>query len=425
MKKEYGFDTLQVHAGQRVDSETGARAMPIYQTAAYMFEDFDHAEKLFGLQEAGNIYTRIGNPTVGALEERMAALDGGVGALALASGSAAITYTIMNIARAGDEIVAANTLYGGTHNLFQNTLPQYGIVTTFVDPNVVENFEKAITNKTKALYIESIGNPNANIVDIEEVAKIAHKHKIPLIVDNTFGTPYLLRPIDFGADIVVYSATKYLGGHGTTIGGIVVDSGKFDWEGSGKFPGLTTPDPSYHGLIYTKDIGSAAFILRMRVILLRDMGAALSPFNAFLLLQGLETLSLRMERHVRNTEKIVDYVKGHPSIIEVNYPGLVDSAYYKYKEKYFSKGAGAIFTFRIKGGKEKAKKFINALELFSLLANVADAKSLVIHPASTTHSQLPKEVLEKSGITEDTIRLSIGIEDVWDLIHDLENALKA
>lgn len=422
-ERKLKFDTLQVHAGQKADPTTGSRAVPIYQTTSYVFNNTEHAANLFGLKEAGNIYTRIMNPTNDVFEQRIAALEGGVAALAVASGSAAITYSILNIAGTGDEIVSASTLYGGTYNLFNHTLPKYGITTTFVNPDDPENFRKAITDKTKALYIETIGNPGINLIDIEAVANIAHENKIPLIVDNTFGTPYLIRPIEFGADIVVHSATKFIGGHGTSIGGVIVDSGKFDWIGSGKFPGLTEPDPSYHGINYAKDVGAVAYILKVRVQLLRDTGAAISPFNSFLLLQGLETLSLRVERHVSNTEKIVDYLVKHPLVAWVNYPGLKDNKYHALAEKYLPKGAGSIFTFGIKGGIEAAKKFIDSLEIFSLLANVADAKSLVIHPASTTHSQLAESELLDAGITPDQIRISVGIEDAEDLIYDLEQAL--
>lgn len=422
--KTYRFDTLQLHAGQSPDPTTGSRAVPIYQTSSFNFRDFDHSENLFALKEPGNIYTRIMNPTTGVFEERIAALEGGAAALAVASGSAAITYSILNIAGVGDEIVAANTLYGGTYNLFANTLPQYGINTTFVDPDDISNFEKAITDKTKAVFVETIGNPKANIVDIEGIANIAHKYGVPLIVDNTFGTPYLIRPIEFGADIVVHSATKYIGGHGTSIGGVVVDSGKFDWAGSGRFPKFTEPDDSYHGVVYTRDIGAVAYVVKMRVTLLRDTGAALSPFNSFLFLQGLETLSLRVQRHVDNAQKIAEFLENHPKVAYVNYPGLKSNPYYPLKEKYLPKGAGAIFTFGIKGGRESAKAFINSLELFSLLANVADAKSLVIHPSSTTHQQLSDEAKRAGGIGDELIRLSIGIEDVNDLIDDLTKALE-
>jgi O-acetylhomoserine (thiol)-lyase len=422
--RKLGFDTLQVHAGQKPDPATGSRAVPIYQTTSYVFRDTEHGANLFALKEPGNIYTRIMNPTNDVFEQRMAALEGGVAALAVASGSAAITYSILNIAGAGDEIVSASTLYGGTHNLFSATLPKLGIKTVFVDPDDPENFRRAINEKTKALYIETLGNPGINIVDIETVAKIAHENNLPLIVDNTFGTPYLIRPIEFGADVVVHSATKFIGGHGTSIGGVVVDSGKFDWAAGGKFPGLTEPDPSYHGVVYTRDVGAAAFIIKMRVQLLRDTGAAISPFNSFLLLQGLETLSLRVAKHVENTKAIVDFLKNHPKVVWVNYPGLENNRYYKLAQKYMPKGAGSIFTFGIRGGLDAAVKFIDSLEIFSLLANVADAKSLVIHPATTTHAQLSPEDQKAAGVTPDQIRLSIGIEDAGDLIYDLEQALQ-
>lgn len=423
-KRKYGFDTLQVHGGQKPDPTTGSRAVPIYQTTSYVFNDVDHAANLFALKESGNIYTRIMNPTTDVLEQRIAALEGGVGALAVASGSAAITYAILNITEAGDEIVAANTLYGGTYNLLAVTLPRLGIKTIFTDPDDPENFKQAITAKTKAIYIETLGNPGINIIDIEAVAAIAHEHGIPLIVDNTFATPYLNRPFDFGADIVVHSATKFIGGHGTTIGGIIVDSGKFDWAASGKFPGLTQPDPGYHNIVYTDASGPQAYIVKARVQLLRDTGACISPFNAFLLLQGLETLSLRLEKHVSNARMIAEFLQAHPCVSWVNYPDLPGSKYYQLARKYLPKGAGAIFTFGIKGGVEQGKRFINKLELFSLLANVADAKSLVIHPASTTHSQLTTEEQLKAGVTPDMIRLSVGIEDPEDLIYDLDQALK-
>lgn len=417
------FDTLQVHAGQTADPTTGSRAVPIYQTTSYVFKDAEHAANLFALKESGNIYTRIMNPTTDVFEQRVAALEGGVGALAVASGSAAITYAILNIAGAGDELVSASTLYGGTYNLFANTLPKLGITTRFVDPDDPENFHKAINDKTKAVYLETIGNPGINLVDIEAVAAIAHANGIPLIIDNTFGTPYLIRPIEFGADIVVHSATKFIGGHGTSIGGVIVDSGKFDWAASGKFPGLTEPDPSYHGIKYVEALGPVAYITKARVQLLRDTGAAISPFNSFLLLQGLETLSLRVERHVSNTKKIVEFLNNHPLVSWVNYPSLPENKYYQLARKYLPKGAGSIFTFGIKGGVETGRKFIDSLEIFSLLANVADAKSLVIHPASTTHQQLSEADQKAAGVTPDMIRLSIGIEDAEDLIYDLDQAL--
>ncbi|NLP13294.1 MAG: homocysteine synthase [Clostridium sp.] len=423
-ERKFKFDTLQVHAGQKVDPTTGSRAVPIYQTTSYVFNSTEHAANLFALKESGNIYTRIMNPTNDVFEQRMAALEGGVGALAVASGSAAITYAILNIAESGDEIVSASTLYGGTYNLFSTTLPRLGINTVFVDPDYPENFRKAINEKTKAVYIETVGNPGINLIDIEAVAKIAHESGVPLIVDNTFGTPYLIRPIEFGADIVVHSATKFIGGHGTSIGGVIVDSGRFDWAGSGRFPGFTEPDSSYHGLKYFEALGPLAYITKARVQLLRDTGACISPFNSFLLLQGLETLSLRVEKHVANTKKVVDFLQNHSQVSWVNYPGIKGNKYYELAQKYLPKGAGSIFTFGIKGGIEAAKKFIESLEIFSLLANVADAKSLVIHPASTTHSQLSEKEQKACGVTPEQIRLSIGIEDADDLIYDLEQALQ-
>ena len=423
-ERKLKFDTLQVHAGQKPDPTTGSRAVPIYQTTSYVFENSQHAADLFALRKPGNIYTRIMNPTNDVFEQRIAALEGGIGALAVASGSAAITYSILNIAGAGDEIVSASTLYGGTYNLFSTTLPRLGIKTTFVNPDEPQNFQKAITSKTKAVYIESIGNPGTNLIDIEAVAKIAHDNGIPLIIDNTFGTPYLIKPIEFGADIVVHSATKFIGGHGTSIGGVIVDSGKFDWAASGKFPTFTEPDTSYHGLRYAQDVGAAAFIIKARVQLLRDTGAALAPLNSFLFLQGLETLSLRVERHVSNAKKIAEFLSNHPQVSWVNYPSLKGNKYYDLAAKYFPKGAGSIFTFGIKGGAEAGKKFSDSLEIFSLLANVADVKSLVIHPASTTHSQLSEEELIASGAAPELVRLSIGIEDVEDLIYDIDQALK-
>jgi O-acetylhomoserine (thiol)-lyase len=422
--RELKFDTLQVHAGQEPDPATKARAVPIYQTTSYVFDNCQHAEDLFGLIKEGNIYSRIMNPTVDVFEKRMAALEGGEAALAAASGSAAITYTLLNLAETGDEIVSASTLYGGTYNLMKVTLPRMGIHTHFVDPDDPKNFERAITDKTKALFLESLGNPGCNITDMEAVAKIAHRHGIPLVVDNTFGTPYLIRPIDFGADIVAHSATKFIGGHGTSIGGVLVDSGKFDWAGSGRFPGMTEPDPSYHGIRYVQDVGAAAFAVKTRVQLLRDTGAAMSPFNAFLFLQGLETLSLRVRRHVDNTRKIVSFLKDHPKTAWIQYPGLPESKYHALAQKYFPRGAGSIFTFGVKGGEAAARRFIDSLQIFSLLANVADAKSLVIHPASTTHQQLSGQDLADAGVTADMVRLSIGIEDADDLIWDLGQALK-
>lgn len=423
-ERKYNFDTLQVHAGQEADPTTGSRAVPIYQTTSYVFDNAEHAANLFALKEFGNIYTRLMNPTTDVFEKRMASLEGGVAALATASGSSAITYSILNIAGSGDEIVASNMLYGGTYNLFSITLPRLGINTTFVDPDNPENFRNAITKKTKAIYIETIGNPKINIIDIEAVANIAHENKIPLIIDNTFATPYLIKPIEYGADIVVHSATKFIGGHGTSVGGVIIDSGKFNWEESGKFPTLTEPDKSYHGVVYTEAFGNAAYILKARVQLLRDTGAALSPFNSFLFIQGLETLSLRVERHVSNAKKIAEYLNENKNVTWVNYPSLKDNKYNQLAEKYLPKGSGAIFTFGIKGGVEAGKKFIENLELFSHLANVADAKSLVIHPSSTTHQQLSEEEQVNAGITPDMIRLSIGIEDVNDLIYDLEQALE-
>jgi len=420
-KENWKFDTLQIHAGQVPDPATGARAVPIYQTASYVFKGTEHAANLFALAEPGNIYTRIMNPTTDVLEQRIAALEGGVGALAVSSGSAAVTYAILNIAGAGDEIVSASTLYGGTHNLFAITLPKLGIKTHFVNPDEPDNFRKVITEKTKALFIEAIGNPGINIIDIEAVAKIAHENGIPLIIDSTFATPYLLRPIEYGADIVVHSATKFIGGHGTSIGGLIVDGGKFDWAASGKFPGFTTPDPSYNGLVYS-ELGSLAYILKARVQLLRDTGAALSPFNSFLFIQGLETLSLRVKQHVANTWKVVNYLNSHPRVSWVNYPGLKGNKYFDLASKYFPQGPGSIFTFGIKGGAEAGIKFMNNLELFSLLANVADAKSLVIHPASTTHAQLSEKEQLAAGVSPDQIRLSIGIEDAEDIIADLDQA---
>lgn len=423
-KRELKFDTLQVHGGQEVDPTTKARAVPIYQTTSYVFDDCQHAEDLFGLKKEGNIYSRIMNPTVDVFERRMAALEGGAAALAAASGSAAITYTLLGLAGVGDEIVSSATLYGGTYNLMKLTLPRMGIHTHFVDPDDPENFECAITDKTKALFLESLGNPSCNIVDIEAVAAIAHRHGIPLVVDNTFGTPYLIRPIEFGADIVVHSATKFIGGHGTSIGGVLVDSGRFDWAGSGRFPGMTEPDESYHGIRYAQDVGAAAFAVKARVQLLRDTGAAMSPFNAFMFLQGLETLSLRVSKHIENTKKVVAFLKEHPKTAWINYPGLPDSKYHALAEKYFPRGAGSIFTFGVAGGEENARRFIDSLQVFSLLANVADAKSLVIHPASTTHQQLSGQDLADAGVTADMVRLSVGIEDADDLIWDLGQALE-
>ena len=424
MTREFKFETLQLHAGQVVDATTKSRAVPIYQTTSFVFEDTQEGADLFALQKAGNIYTRITNPTTSAFEERIAALEGGVGALATASGMAAITYTILALAHAGDHVVAASTIYGGTFNLLKETLPRYGITTTFVDIDNLEEVEAAIKVNTKLVLIETLGNPVINIPDIEKIAEIAHKHQIPLVADNTFATPYLINVFSHGVDIAVHSATKFIGGHGTTIGGVIVDSGKFDWAASGKFPQLVDEDPSYHNISYTRDVGAAAFIVAARVQLLRDMGAALSPFNSFLLLQGLETLSLRVERHVQNAEKIVDFLVNHPKVEKVNYPKLPDSPYHALAEKYLPKGVGSIFTFHVKGGEAEARKVIDSLEIFSNLANVADAKSLVVHPATTTHAQLSDSDLEAAGVTKNQIRLSIGLENVDDLIEDLRLALE-
>jgi O-acetylhomoserine (thiol)-lyase len=421
--KKLRFETLQLHAGQEnPDSATGARAVPIYQTTSYVFENSAQAAGRFGLTEGGNIYTRIMNPTTDVFEQRIAALEGGIGALAVASGSAAITYAVQNIAHAGDHIVAAKTIYGGTYNLFAHTFADFGIQATFVDPEEENGFEKAIRENTKLIFIETLGNPASNVIDIEEVAAAAHKAGIPLIVDNTFATPYLIRPIEHGADIVVHSATKFIGGHGTSIGGVIVDSGKFDWAASGKFPYLTEPDPSYHGVKFTEAVGAAAYIIKARVTLLRDTGAALAPLNSFLFLQGLETLSLRVERHVSNTLKIVDFLKNHAKVERVDHPSLATGKEKATYDKYFPSGAGSIFTFEIKGGAEEAKAFIDRLNIFSLLANVADVKSLVIHPASTTHSQMSESELHDARIKPNTIRLSIGTEHVDDLIEDLTQA---
>ena len=423
---DYKFETLQLHVGQETaDPVTDARAVPIYATSSYVFHNSQHAADRFGLKDAGNIYGRLTNPTQDVFERRIAALEGGVAALAVASGAAAVTYTIQNLAGAGDHIVAAKTIYGGTYNLLEHTLPQYGIKTTFVDPDEEGSFEKAIQENTKAIFIETLGNPNSNVIDIEKIAGIAHAHKIPLVIDNTFGTPYLIRPIEYGADIVVHSATKFIGGHGTAIGGVIVDSGKFDWEASGKFPSITEPNPSYHGISFTKAVGAAAFVTKIRAILLRDTGATLSPFHAFMFLQGLETLSLRVERHVENALKVVNYLSNHPQVEKVNHPSLADGEQKTLYNKYFPNGGGSIFTFEIKGTEDDAKKFIDNLEVFSLLANVADVKSLAIHPASTTHSQLTGEELLDQGIKPNTIRLSIGTEHIDDIIEDLEEAFKA
>lgn len=422
--QKHRFETLQIHAGQEPDPATGSRAVPIYQTSSYVFRNVEHAANLFSLKEPGNIYTRIMNPTTDVLEKRIAALEGGVGALAVASGSAAVTLAIQNIAEVGDEIVSASTLYGGTYNLFSVTLPKMGITTRFVNPDDLEGFRAAINEKTRAVYVETIGNPGANLIDLDALAIIAHENGVPLIVDNTFATPYLYRPFEHGADIVIHSATKFIGGHGTSIGGLIVDSGKFDWAASGRFKGLTEPDPSYHGIRYAGDVGAAAFIVKARVQLLRDTGACLSPFNAFLLLQGLETLSLRVERHVSNAQRIAAYLENHPAVGWVQYPGLESSPYKALAKRDFPKGTGSIFTFGIKGGLDAGIKFIDSLELFSLLANVADAKSLVIHPASTTHAQLDPEAQVSAGVGPDLIRISIGIENVEDLIADLDQALE-
>ncbi|KEH52284.1 O-acetylhomoserine sulfhydrylase [Streptococcus infantarius subsp. infantarius] len=424
MTRKYNFETLQLHAGQTVDPTTKSRAVPIYQTTSYVFEDAQEAEDLFGLKKTGNIYSRIGNPTVAVFEDRLAALEDGVGALATASGMAAITYTVLGLAHAGDHVVAATTLYGGTFNLLKETLPRYGITTTFVDVDNLEEVEAAIQDNTKLVFIETLGNPLINIPDIEKVADIAHAHKIPLVADNTFGTPYLINVFSHGVDISVHSATKFIGGHGTTIAGVIVDSGKFDWEASGKFPQFVDEDPSYHNISYTRDIGAAAFITALRVQILRDTGAALSPFNAFLLLQGLETLSLRIERHVENTKKIVDFLENHPKVEKVNYPSLLSSPYYALAQKYLPKGAGSIFTFHVIGGQDEARQVIDHLEIFSDLANVADAKSLVVHPATTTHQQLSEEDLLACGVTRNQIRISVGLENADDLIEDLRLALE-
>ncbi len=426
-QRNFKFETLQLHVGQeQADPTTDARAVPIYQTSSYVFRNCDHAAARFGLSDAGNIYGRLTNPTEDVFEKRIAALEGGVAALAVASGAAAVTYTILNLAQNGDNIVSAKNIYGGSFNLFEHTLPQYGIETNFVDIFDEKEVESAINEKTKALYIETLGNPNSDVVDIESVAKIAHKHKIPLVVDNTFATPYLVRPIEYGADIVVHSATKFIGGHGTSIGGVIVDGGKFDWEASGKFDSLTKPNPSYHGISFTQTCGAAAFVTKVRAILLRDTGATVSPFNAFLFLQGLETLSLRVERHTYNALKVVEYLNNHPQVESVSHPSVSkDPKQQELYKKYFPNGGGSIFTFDIKGDAQKAKDFIDNLELFSLLANVADVKSLVIHPATTTHSQCTKEELLDQGIRPNTIRLSIGCENIDDIIQDLDEAFKA
>ncbi|OPJ61570.1 O-acetylhomoserine aminocarboxypropyltransferase/cysteine synthase family protein [Clostridium chromiireducens] len=425
-ERKLKFETLQLHVGQeQADPTTDSRAVPIYQTTSYVFRNSAHAAARFGLADAGNIYGRLTNSTQDVFERRVAALEGGVAGLAVASGAASIAYSIQNITKAGDHVVAAKTIYGGTYNLLAHTLADYGVTTTFVDPGNLENFKNAIKDNTKAIFIESLGNPNSNIIDVDALSEIAHNHKIPLIVDNTFGTPYLFRPIEHGADIVVHSATKFIGGHGTSLGGVIVDSGKFDWIGSGKFPQLTEADPSYHGIKFAEVVGPAAYVTRIRAILLRDTGASISPFNAFLLLQGLETLSLRLERHVENTLKVVDFLNKHPKVEKVNHPSLADSPDNALYNKYFPNGAGSIFTFEIKGKAKEAQEFIDKLEIFSLLANVADVKSLVIHPASTTHSQLSGEELLDQGIKPNTVRLSIGTEHIDDIIYDLSQAFES
>ena len=425
--RKFKFETLQLHVGQeQPDPVTDARAVPIYQTSSYVFRNSQHAADRFGLKDAGNIYGRLTNPTEDVFEKRIAALEGGTAALAVASGAAAITYTIENLAQQGDHIVSAKNIYGGSFNLLEHTLPNYGITTTFVDIFNLEEVENAIQENTKAVYIETLGNPNSDVVDIEAIANIAHKHKIPLVVDNTFATPYLVRPIEYGADIVVHSATKFIGGHGTTIGGVIIEGGKFDWEASGKFPSLTDPNPSYHGISFTKACGPAAFVTKIRAILLRDTGATISPISSFIFLQGLETLSLRVERHVENALKVVQYLKDQPLVEKVNHPSISeDKEQQELYKKYFPNGGGSIFTFEIKGGAKEAQKFIDNLELFSLLANVADVKSLAIHPASTTHSECNEAELLDQGIKPNTIRLSIGTENVDDIIEDLDEAFKA
>lgn len=426
MSKNYKFETLQLHVGQESpDPATDARAVPIYATTSYVFKDSAQAAGRFGLTEGGNIYTRLMNPTSDVFEQRIAALEGGAAALATASGSAAISYAVQNIATAGDHIVSSVNLYGGTYNLFANTLKEQGLTTTFVDPSEPENFEKAIQPNTKLLYAETLGNPNSDVIDLEAISEIAHKHGIPLIVDNTFATPYLLRPIEYGADIVVHSATKFIGGHGTVMGGVVIDGGKFDWAQNDKFPGLSKPNPSYHGVVFTEACGNIAYIMKLRTTLMRDQGATISPFNSFLLLQGLETLSLRLERHVENALKVVDFLKNHSQVERVNHPSLAQGREKELYDKYFPNGAASIFTFDIKGNAETAKKFTESLELFSLLANVADVKSLVIHPASTTHSQMTEEELLSAGIRPNTVRLSIGTEHIDDIIDDLKTGFAA
>ncbi|MBS7389756.1 MAG: O-acetylhomoserine aminocarboxypropyltransferase/cysteine synthase [Oscillospiraceae bacterium] len=426
MSKNYKFETLQLHVGQEnPDPATDSRAVPIYATTSYVFHDSAHAAARFGLADAGNIYGRLTNSTQDVFEKRIAALEGGVAALAVASGAAAITYTLQALAQAGDHIVAQKTIYGGTYNLLAHTLSQFGVSTSFVNAHNLDELESAIKPETKAVYIETLGNPNSDIPDIDKIAEIAHKHGLPLVVDNTFGTPYFIRPIEHGADIVVHSATKFIGGHGTTLGGVIVDSGKFDWKKSGKYAPIAEPNPSYHGISFADAVGPAAFVTYIRAILLRDEGATISPFAAFLLLQGTETLSLRLERHAENTKKVVEYLSKHPLVEKVNHPSLPDHPDHALYEKYFPNGGASIFTFEIKGGQKEAHKFIDNLEIFSLLANVADVKSLVIHPATTTHSQLTEQELEDQGIKQNTIRLSIGTEHIDDIIADLENAFKA
>ena len=419
---QYKFETLQLHVGQESpDPATDARAVPIYQTTSYVFRNSDHAQARFGLADAGNIYGRLTNSTQGVFEDRIAALEGGSAGLAVASGAAALSYTFQALAQAGDHIVAAKTIYGGTYNYLEHTFPQHGVTTTFVDPDDPQNFDNAIQENTKAVFIETLGNPNSNIIDIQAVADIAHKHNIPLVVDDTFTTPYLIRPFEYGADIVAFSATKFVGGHGTTLGGVIVENGKFDWKASGKFPQIADPNPSYHGISFADAVGPAAFVTYIRAIILRDTGATISPFNAFLLLQGTETLSLRVERHVENAKKVIEFLNNYPLVEKVNHPSL-DSRYVDLYNKYFPNGAGSIFTFEIKGGEKEAKKFIDSLQIFSILANVADVKSLVIHPATTTHSQLSPEELEEQNIKPNTIRLSIGTEHIDDIIADLSQA---
>ena len=425
--RHFRFETTQLHAGQEhPDTATGSRAVPIYQTSSYVFDDCSHAQARFNLSDAGNIYSRLTNPTLDVFEARMAALEGGVAALATASGAAALAYTFQNLTRSGDHIVASSHIYGGTYNYLAHTFPEYGVETTFVDPADLKGLEEAVRDNTKAIFIETLGNPNSDIADIESIADIAHRHQIRLVIDNTFATPYLVRPIEYGADIVVHSATKFIGGHGTTVGGVIVDGGRFDWTASGKFPGLTEPNASYHGIRFAQDVGAAAFVTRIRAILLRDTGATLSPFHGFMFLQGLETLSLRVERHVENALEVVDYLKSHPLVEAVHHPSVSrDPGQQALYRKYIPHGGGSIFTFEIKGGAEQARNFIDNLELFSLLANVADVKSLVIHPASTTHSQLNEAELLEQGIRPGTIRLSIGTEHIDDILEDLEEAFKA